>query len=179
MGIEKGSRDGPFVAALSLFRRDSTNLIDFDLAENVYYNVGKARAQGVEIELGARPDENLRLGLVYSLLDTEDRTSGGSFEGNDLNRRPDNALTAMIDWASPVGLMLGTDVRLVGDSFDDRGNAVRLDGYVTVDLRASLPIGERLELFGRVENLFDAGYQTVAGYNSGGAAAYGGARVRI
>ncbi|MAL26015.1 MAG: TonB-dependent receptor [Croceicoccus sp.] len=179
VGIEKGSRDGPFFAALSLFRRDSTNLIDFDLAENVYYNVGKARAQGVEIELGARPDENLRLGLVYSLLDTEDRTSGGSFEGNDLNRRPDNALTAMIDWASPVGLMLGTDVRLVGDSFDDRGNAVRLDGYVTVDLRASLPIGERLELFGRVENLFDAGYQTVAGYNSGGAAAYGGARVRI
>lgn len=179
VGIEKGSRDGPFFAALSLFRRDSTNLIDFDLAENVYYNVGKARAQGVEIELGARPDENLRLGLVYSLLDAEDRTSGGTFEGNDLNRRPDHALTAMIDWASPVGLMLGTDVRLVGDSFDDRGNAVRLDGYVTVDLRASLPIGERLELFGRVENLFDAGYQTVAGYNSGGAAAYGGARVRI
>jgi len=30
-----------------------------------------------------------------------------------------------------------------------------------------------------VENLFDAGYQAVAGYSSGGAAAYGGARVRI
>ncbi len=179
IGIEKGSRDGMFFAAATLFRRDSTDLIDFDLANSVYYNIGRARAQGAELELAARPDDHLRLGLVYTWLDTEDRTRGGFYEGNDLNRRPDHALTAMLDWASPFGLMLGTDVRLVGDSFDDRGNVSRLDGFVTVDLRASMPVGERLELFGRVENLFDAGYQTVAGYNSSGAAAYGGARVKI
>ena len=179
LGIEKGRRDGMFFAAATLFRRDSTDLIDFDLANSVYYNIGRARAQGAELELAARPDQNLRLGLVYTYLETEDRTAGGTYQGNDLNRRPDHAVTAMVDWSTPIGLMLGTDVRLVGDSYDDRGNFTRLDGFVTVDLRASMPLGDRLELFGRVENLFDAGYQTVAGYNSSGAAAYGGARVKI
>ena len=46
-------------------------------------------------------------------------------------------------------------------------------------LRASLPIGERFELFGRVENLFDADYQTAAGYATAGRSAYIGARARF
>ncbi|WP_230280813.1 TonB-dependent siderophore receptor [Croceicoccus sp. Ery15] len=179
LGLEKGQRDGPFFASVSLYRRDSTGLIDFDLVNSVYYNIGKARAQGVELELAARPDSNLRLGLVYSYLETEDRTEGGAYEGNDLNRRPGDAVTASIDWTSPVGLALGSDVRMVGDSFDDRGNVTRLDGYVTVDLRAAMPLGDNLQIFGRIENLFDTGYETTAGYNTGGAAAYGGVRVKI
>lgn len=39
---------------------------------------------------------------------------------------------------------------------------------------ASLPLGERFELFGRVENLTDERYQTVAGYGSYGCSAYAG-----
>lgn len=178
LGIEKGSRDDAFFAAVSLFRRDSANLIDFDLADYVYYNIGKARAQGVELELAARPADGLRIGMVYSLVDTEDRTPGSFYAGNDLNRRPRHALTVMVDWTSPVGLALGADLRLVGDSFDDRGEWVRLDGYETVDLRASLPLGT-VELYGRVENLFDTGYQTVAGYNTAGRSAHVGARLRM
>jgi vitamin B12 transporter len=69
-------------------------------------------------------------------------------------------------------------VRLVGDSFDDAGNRVRLDGFALVDLRASLPLTESLEVFGRIENVFDAEYQTVAGYGNAGRGAFIGVRVR-
>ena len=179
IGIEKGRRDGPFFAGLSLFHRDSRNLIDFDLFNSVYYNIGKARAQGVELELAARPSQSLRTGVVYSFVDTEDRTPGSFYEGNDLNRRPRHALTASTDWTAPVlELALAVDLRLVGDSFDDRGGFTRLDGYATVDLRASLPLGP-VELYGRVENLFDARYETVAGYNTARRGAYVGARLKI
>ncbi|WP_144095573.1 TonB-dependent receptor plug domain-containing protein [Croceicoccus sediminis] len=179
IGLEKGYRDGPFFAGVSLFRRDSRNLIDFDLVSYSYYNIGKARSEGVEIELGARPSDNLRAGLVYTYVESTDRTPGGVYEGNDLNRRPRHAMTASLDWTAPfAGIALGTDIRMVGDSFDDRGEWTRLDGYQTVDLRGSVPLGT-VELFGRVENLFDAGYETVAGYGTAGRSAYVGARLSI
>jgi vitamin B12 transporter len=70
-------------------------------------------------------------------------------------------------------------VQIVGDSFDDVANRVRLDGYALAQLRAELPLGERLVLYGRVDNLGDARYQTVAGYGVLGRAAYGGLRLRF
>ena len=54
-----------------------------------------------------------------------------------------------------------------------------LDGYALVTLRASLPVSERLELFGRIENLGDERYQTAAGYGAYGRSAYVGARARF
>ena len=42
-----------------------------------------------------------------------------------------------------------------------------------------MPIGERFALYGRVENLFDEKYQTVAGYGTYGRTAYGGIRVKL
>ena len=47
------------------------------------------------------------------------------------------------------------------------------------DLRASIPLGHKLELYGRIENLFDARYTEVAGYGTRGRAAFVGARVRL
>ena len=67
---------------------------------------------------------------------------------------------------------------MVGDSFDNASNTRRLDGYVLTDLRAALPITERVEVYGRVENLFDERYQTIFQYGTPGRAAYGGVRVR-
>lgn len=177
-GVEKGDRSGAFFAGLSVFRRDSRDLIVADAPSYVPYNINRARAEGVELELSARPSAAWRTGLVWSYVETEDRTEGSPFEGNDLNRRPRHALTATADWATPIGLELGVDARLVGDSFDDRAETVRLDGYETVDLRAAMPFGP-VELFGRVENLFDTGYATAANYATGGRSAYLGARFRM
>ena len=70
------------------------------------------------------------------------------------------------------------DLRLAGDSFDDAGNFTRLDGYALATVRATLPLGEHFELYGRVENITDTHYQTVAGYGSYGRSAYAGVRAR-
>ena len=67
----------------------------------------------------------------------------------------------------------------VGDSFDTPANTVRLDGFVLASVRAELPLGEQMSVYGRVENLFDEAYQTVRGYGTFGRAAYAGLRVRL
>ncbi len=172
-GIEYGVRGGVLYFAATLYRRDSANLIDY-VYPSGYFNVGRTRAQGFELEAGAEVDQNFRVGAAYSFLDATNRATG-----NQLARRPRHALSASADWTTPLhALALGADLRLVGDSFDDAGNFTRLDGFAVVTVRASLPLGEQLELYGRVENLTDAGYQTVAGYGSYGRSAYAGVRVK-
>ena len=59
------------------------------------------------------------------------------------------------------------------------GEFGRIEGYVTGTVRASVPVGEHLELFGRIENLTDEDYQEIFSFAAAGRAAYGGVRARF
>lgn len=196
LGIAWNDRSAPFYAGLTAYRRDARDQIEFvscfdnPLAActdpdnprpfGTYDNVGQVRSQGIEVELGARPSDTVQIRAVYAYLDAENRTDGAANRGNVLARRPDHALTFSADWQVwSGGLTLGGDVRMVGDSFDDARNFRRLDGYAVGTVRASLPLGERLELFGRAENVTDAQYQTASGYATAGRGAFIGARTKF
>ena len=176
-GIELGDRGNNSAGmrhfAVTLFRRDSTNLIDY-VSPTGYFNVGRARAQGFEVEAAAGLTEQLSVRGAYTFLDATNRANG-----KQLARRPRHALSASLDWVTPFhDLTLGADLRLVGDSFDDRENFTAIDGHALVTLRASLPIGEHFELYGRIENVTDAQYETVADYGTYGRSAYAGVRLK-
>ncbi len=174
-GIEKGDRNAGLHFAATAFRRDSRNLIDLD-SSFVYQNVARARAQGFELELGARVSENFRAQAAYTYLKARDLT-----QSRDLARRPRHAVTLSADWTMLLaGLELGADLRLQGDSVEYSffGTPTALDGFAVATLRAAVPLGERIELYGRIENLGDARYETAAGFNTAGRSAYGGVRVR-
>jgi vitamin B12 transporter len=185
-GLAWRTRAEPTHAALTLFRRDAADLIDFVSCFGVaggictgrpfgtYDNVGRARAEGFEVELGLSPAPALRTQVAYSYTRATDRGAG-----TDLARRPRHALTGSVDWATPFAATIGGDVRLVGDSFDDAANRVAIDGHALFDLRASVPLGDRIELYGRIENLLDADYVEVAGYGTRGRTAFVGARLRL
>ena len=187
LGLAWRTRSDATHAAVTLFRRDATNLIDFVSCFGIsggictgrpfgtYDNVGRARAEGFEVELGLSPAPALRTQVAYSFTRATDRTAG-----TDLARRPRHALTGSADWRTPLAdATIGGDVRLVGDSFDDAANGVPIDGHALFDLRASVPLGERLGLYGRVENLFDTDYVEVAGYGTRGRTAFVGARLKL
>lgn len=172
-GIELGERNGRRHLALTLFRRDAANLIDYRYPSG-YYNNARTRAQGVEVEAGWALGEQLQARAAYSYVKAVDRSSG-----RDLARRPRNAVTVGLDWTAPLAqLALGADLRLVSDSFDDPAGFTRLDGHAVLTLRAALPLPGGMELYGRVENVANASYQTVAGYGSYGRSAYVGLRGR-
>ena len=83
------------------------------------------------------------------------------------------------DYRFAFGLSVGGTVTMVGDSFDNPANTVRLDGYALAGIRAELPVAHNISIYGRVDNLFDEKYETVATYGSYGRAAYGGIRLRF
>lgn len=177
-GVEKGERGRGTHVALTAFRRDSEDLIGFafDAAHpfGFYDNTARARAQGIEAEAGFDVAEGFRVSGVFSYVDAQDRVTG-----TDLARRPRSFGTLFADYEAPFGLKLGADVRFVGESFDDAGNFTRLNGYEVVDLRAAYPLGDRFEIYGRVENLFDAQYQTAAGYAVPGRGVFAGVRASL
>ncbi len=178
LGVEKGERGRGTHLALTGFRRDSEDLISFAFSaarpSGFYDNTARARAQGIEVEAGVDIADGLRLSGVYSYVDTQDRTSG-----LDLARRPRHFGTLYADYNAPFGLKIGADLRLVGPSFDNAANTVRLDGYEVFDLRAAAPVSDAIEVYGRVENVFDADYRNAAGYASPGRGAFVGVRASM
>ncbi|WP_305095663.1 TonB-dependent receptor plug domain-containing protein [Croceibacterium aestuarii] len=176
-------------AAVTLYRRDSADLIGFvscfgmtagicaGRPQGTYDNVGKARSQGVEVEAGAELAAGLTLLGSYSFADNANRTSGSAEFGLPLARRPRHALSVMAEWDLDA-VVLGGDLRWVSKSFDDAAATVRLDPYATLDLTARVPLGKRTELFGRIENLWDEQYQTAAGYASPGRGMFVGVRLK-
>ena len=84
-------------------------------------------------------------------------------------------LEAGLAWVGMDGrLSLGLNARLSHGAVDTIGEDT--DDYEVVDINASFEVIEGLDIFGRVENLFDEDYQEIPTYNTSGAAAYAGVR---
>lgn len=191
LGFGLGDRNYAPYFDVTLFRRDTRGLIGFvscfgvtdgicvDRPFGTYDNIGRARAQGIEVEGGVSPLSGVRLSGAYSFVEARDRTSGSANRGNDLARRPRHALTVTGEWQATDGLSLAADLRVVSHSYDDAANAVRLDGYEVLTLRANWDVSDQVALFGRVENVADEDYETAAGYATAGRGAYVGARARF
>jgi vitamin B12 transporter len=185
-GIVQRLVDGRIEIGATWFRRDTRNQIDFiscfqnasticiDRPFGTYDNIRRTRAQGVEATVAMTPVDALTFRAQYSLIDTENRDTGLR-----LARRPEQTVSALVDYRWPFGLETGATIAHVGDSFDNPANTVPLDGYVLVDLRASFPVSKALAVYGRVENLLDEAYETVFRYGTAGRAAYVGVRLRI
>jgi vitamin B12 transporter len=141
-------------------------------------NIERNRTKGVEAVLSIAPVERLRIDANYTLLDTENRSSGANF-GNELARRPASSLYLNATYQTSFGLSLGADLQMVGDSFDDLANSRRLDGYALAGVRASMPVSDGIEIFGRIDNLLDVNYETATDFGSPGRSAYMGARARF
>lgn len=176
VGVEQGI--GPVRLDAGWFHRDTRNQIDFDLLTSTSANIARTRASGIEAGLTARPLEGLTVQGSYTHLVAENRSKGANF-GRDLARRPRDSGSLSIDYRTHSGLGFGGTLLAAGDSFDDAGNAVRLKGYAVLGLRGAVPVTDRFSVYGRVDNLFDATYETVAGYATEGRAAHIGVRARI
>ncbi|MFN3513083.1 MAG: TonB-dependent receptor plug domain-containing protein [Phenylobacterium sp.] len=192
-GIEQRLLDGRLVLTATWFQRETENQIDFFscAATNqspicfrngvrrfgAYDNIARAKARGVELDsrltLGG-----LRLEANYTWTDTENDSVGAN-HGKQLARRPEHQANLGADYEWESGLSAGANVRYVGKAFDNAANTGVLESHTLVDLRAAFPLSERVEIHGRVENLFDETYETARNYGAPGRAAYVGVRARF
>lgn len=185
-GVTQQLVDGRMELGATWFQRNTRNLITFigcppagtgicaNRPDGTYDNVARARAKGLEATVTLRPTDAFTVQGLYSWVKSQDRTTG-----LDLSRRPRHSASLLIDYAWAFGLQTGATVTHVSGSWDFPGEFGRLEGYVLVDLRASLPVGEHIDLFGRVENLTNERYETAGGYGTARRAAYVGARFKL
>ncbi len=188
-GVTQRVVDGRIEASATYFHRTSRDLINFvscatpltgicvNRPFGTYDNVVRAVAEGAELGLTVTPVDALRLQANYTYTDAENRSPGSATFGKRLARRPSQSVNALVDYRWAFGLTTGATLTHVGSSYDNASNTRRLQGYVLADIRASFPVTRMIEVYGRVENLFDEHYETIFRYGTPGRAAYGGVRV--
>ncbi|HRQ88234.1 MAG TPA: TonB-dependent receptor [Bacteroidia bacterium] len=163
--------------SLTYFETEVDNLVDgdpffFDPA------VVDIESSGVEVELVVSPTENVSLYANATWLDATivagDYSGGwGGVPGDRLPRRPGFALSGGVvltgeRWKA------GAEITGAYDRYDAPG--VILDDYTVARIFGSYEISDRLEIYGRLENVFDLDYETTRGYEAAGFGAYGGVR---
>ncbi len=189
-GLTQTVLEGTLQASATYFSRTSTDLIIFISCPaqtgictgrpfGTYDNVARTRAEGVELGLTLRPVEALTVQANYTYTKSSNRSPGAANFGRQLVRRPQHSLTALIDYRWGFGLETGATLTHVGASFDTASNSRRVEGYILADLRASFPLTRQIDLYARVENLFDTRYETVFQFGTPGRAGYVGLRLRV
>lgn len=170
IGVEWRSADQRLMLGATVFDQDTENLIDFSYAAG-YDNIAFVESQGIELVGAYSVTEWLNVSANYTFIDAEDG------DGNELTRLPENSANVTIS-LNPEGPFAGSViVRHNGEEANTNGTD--LDSWTRLDLTGSYDINEKVELYGRIENLFDEDYQQILGYGTPGTSGSLGIRLRF
>ncbi len=177
-GVEQRLADGAVLLGAAYFRSDFRNLIDFDFARG-YINIGRARTSGWEVSAEARPVDGLTVRGGYTRLNARDLSTD-----KPLLRRPKDKLSGSIQWSFAEDWDAGLSAVYTGARTDKdfsgwTAQIVSLPAYTLVDAFISFKPGAGLEIFGRLDNITNARYETVFGYGMLGFALSTGLKLRI
>jgi vitamin B12 transporter len=144
---------------------------------------GRSHRAGVETAVWARISGAIDLAGSYTFLDsTQDDGNGAQIAEI---RRPRHTASLNLNYAVSERANLNLNVFVNGGQLDTYfppfplpEQRIRLSSFRLVALAASFRLTERLEVFGRIENLLDEDYEEVYGFATPGAAAYVGLRAR-
>jgi len=196
LGVEQRLFANRVRASATYFHHDyhdqiAYTVVDFETFEGTYVNLAHTRAQGLELQLEARPLPELTLFGQYTYMDGEVLDSPSDFdpvyaEGRALLRRPANQASFSAQW-SRSRVSAGLTLVYVGERADSdfvglglaNDPAYRNPSYTRLDARLRVRLVSALEAFVVADNLFDAEYQEAAGYPALGLAVRGGLRLRV
>lgn len=167
------SVDWEFLAGLQwsveYFEQQLLNLIapipgkeaDFDGLSFRYQNVGRASTRGVETSLDRSGFDWLSLDLGYRFLHSKNHDQDRPLQGRPRHRLRSRALFKYADWGTRLRLAFSANLgqRFFVADPDNEGVVLEkvLDPQWMLSLSAFQRIYGALELFGRVDNLLNAG----------------------
>lgn len=149
--------------------------VDYSVSPNTPYNLPtRSTRRGVELSAQAILSPSWRLSAAYTWLDSRQ-------DGIQEIRRPRNVASGDVSWRSTDDrLGANLTVRYNGEQTDTNFatfSTMTLKAFTLVNLGADYRLSKTVQLYGRVENLFDQRYQEVFGFNAPGRAGYVGMRV--
>lgn len=202
-GVEQGLFGKRLIVSATYFDRDTTNQIDYVSCSGTetitstplcfvpgsiaagtptrrfgyYNNIAHTKAKGVELAAAAYLGQ-IEVQANYTYTDATNESAGSNF-GRQLARRPQDTANLSATYLWPFRLSTTVAVQYAGESFNNASNSQRLEPYTLVDLRASYPLNDTVELYGRVENVGDEKYETTRDYGVAGRGTFVGVRARF
>ncbi|MCZ9505222.1 TonB-dependent receptor [Klebsiella quasipneumoniae] len=167
--VEIGSktRIGNGLLTAALFQTDTDNEIVVDSSSGgrtSYKNAGKTRRQGMELGLDQQFGESWRLKAAWTWLDATYRTNvcgDASCNGNRIPGIARNMGYASFGYQPEQGWYAGSDIRYMSDIMANDENTAKSPSWTVVGLTTGYKwsYGRMdMDLFGRVDNLFDREY---------------------
>ena len=167
--VEIGSkaRIGNGLLTAALFQTDTDNEIVVDTSSGgrtSYKNAGKTRRQGMELGLDQQFGESWRLKAAWTWLDATYRTNvcdDASCKGNRIPGIARNMGYASFGYQPEKGWYAGSDIRYMSDIMANDENTAKAPSWTVVGLTTGYKwsYGKMdMDLFGRVDNLFDRSY---------------------
>jgi vitamin B12 transporter len=160
------------------FHNDVTNLIEWDSVNYTYFNVGRAKIDGVETFLAVKPrsDMTLRAGYTYTMAMNAELNE-------ELLRRPKHKVSLGATWQATQALSLSATLIHIGDFTDaSRDYSIQYmlaPGHTVVNVAGSYDLGGGLTAFARIDNLFNESYQDPTGFLRPGVGAFAGMKVSL
>ncbi|MBS5159564.1 MAG: TonB-dependent receptor [Klebsiella variicola] len=167
--VEIGSKTrlGNGLLTAALFQTNTDNEIVVDSSSGgrtSYKNAGKTRRQGVELGLDQQFGESWRLKAAWTWLDATYRTNvcdDASCNGNRIPGIARNMGYASFGYQPEQGWYAGSDIRYMSDIMANDENTAKAPSWTVVGLTTGYKwsYGRMdMDLFGRVDNLFDREY---------------------
>ena len=165
IGVEQTFTDGKTRADLTYFDNRIEDLIN-GAGPFVTNLDGQSTARGLELSLGSHLANGLGITASYTYTDAEGPT------GEALFRRPEHVASLIFNQTLMSNMAnVNIAIRHVGkqqdfafDPLTFQQSLVELDAFTLVNLNGSYKLNDRVELWGRVENVFDEIYEEVLGY---------------
>ena len=161
------TRVGNGLLTAAVFRTDTDNEIVTDTSSGgrtTYKNAGKTRRQGVELGLDQQFAGNWRAKVAWTYLDATYRSEvcgDGDCNGNRIPGIARNMGFASLGYVPESGWYAGADVRYMSDIAVDDENSATAPSWTVVGLNTGYKFIHNnwtMDLFGRVDNLFDRDY---------------------
>ncbi|EMO8771458.1 TonB-dependent receptor [Klebsiella variicola] len=167
--VEIGSKTrlGNGLLTAALFQTNTDNEIVVDSSSGgrtSYKNAGKTRRQGMELGLDQQFGESWRLKAAWTWLDATYRTNvcdDASCNGNRIPGIARNMGYASFGYQPEQGWYAGSDIRYMSDIMANDENTAKAPSWTVVGLTTGYKwsYGRMdMDLFGRVDNLFDREY---------------------
>jgi vitamin B12 transporter len=174
VGVEQPLYGGRVTPGAIYFHNSITDYIQ-DNAAFVPENIGKATTDGVELDVKAKPVDQLALDLNYTYLNADNDTSDIR-----LVRRPRNTLNFTAVWTpvQPFTFSLGGSWIVGRQDYDAVTFAQEhAPDYFVLRASATYRITKNVTVWVRGENLTDQYYEPVLGYPALGLGGYAGIKV--
>lgn len=164
--------DARLLLSAALYRSDIGNQIVQDPVDQLYYQAGEKRVQGIELGLVGQITDRWAVSAGFTTMDaTVRKGSSVAHDGShDLAYTPGSAFTAWTTYETPFKLVIGGGARHSGEMKRGTDGAIGtpdvVDGYWVFDAMVRYPVNERFDVQLNVFNLFDEDY--VAAINKSG-----------